>query len=393
VSPVLAKRFYVAAMGVGASFASISVAVPLEITALGGAPALTGALLAGGTLAIAVGAVTAGAVSQRVGGGPRTLALSLVLTAAGSVVLGATGSTAGVAVAAALVGIGIGIFWVSSQLVLGGRSGAPGSESGFVVHFAAYTLGAVAGSSLTGATVAVAEHLGLGTAPAVRVSSLVGVVASVVTLFLWRPCIRRADPGRVSPRALARPARHLAVQLPDLLLVAALGLLLPLCPVVLARSYGLGPLSIGLVMAGVSLAKIAGTFTAGSLTRSRGQRGSLVILLGGGGVLCVLLCLSLAAPLFIIVLLATTLLAAGAWPIVVDSAQARVAPEGRLGLTVLWNVREYGVIAVGTIVAGTLFGLFDSAVPLFGVAGLLIVAAAACAAVVLRRPVWAPAVG
>jgi MFS family permease len=390
VSVVRAKRFYVAALGVGAAFANMSVAVPLQVTALGGAPALTGALLAAGTLAIAVGAVAAGSVSPRIGGGPRTLALALAVCAAGCAVLAATRSIAGVAVAVALVGVGIGIFWVSSQLVLGGRSGAPGSESAFVVHFAAYTLGAVAGSSLTGATVAVAERAGVATLAAVQLSALVGLSATSIALLLWHPCIVRSAPGRLPASTLTAPGRHLAVQLPDLFLVGALGLLLPLAPLVLARSYGLGPLAIGFVMGGVSLAKIAGTFTAGTLTRSGGHRRSIVILLAGGASFCLLLCLALGTSLFVTVLLATTLLVAGAWPIVVDSAQARVPPEGRLGLTVVWNAREFGVIAAGTVLAGWLFGAFDTPVPLFALAAALIGGAAICSAIVLRRPVWRP---
>jgi hypothetical protein len=81
---------------------------------------------------------------------------------------------------------------------------------------------------------------------------------------------------------------------------------------------------------------------------------------------------------------------AGAWPIVVDSAQARVPPEGRLGLTVVWNAREFGVIAAGTVLAGWLFGAFDTPVPLFALAAALIGGAAICSAIVLRRPVWRP---
>jgi MFS family permease len=187
-----------------------------------------------------------------------------------------------------------------------------------------------------------------------------------------------------------RPARHLVLQAPDLLLVAALALLLPLAPVVLAHGYHLGPLVIGLVMSSVSVAKIAGTFTARAFARTGGHRRSIPVLLAGGGGLCLLLCLALDAPLFVAALLATTLLAAGAWPLVVDSAQARVPPESRHGLTVAWNAREYGVIAAGTLLAGWLLGALGRPEPLFALAAVLIAAAAACAAVVLRRPVWTP---
>lgn len=388
---VPSRRFYATAFGVGAAFANMGVAVPLQVAALHGQPTLAGALLAAGTVSIALGALLAGAISPRIGGGPRTLALALAVCGTGGLVFASTTSVTGIAAGAVLVGAGIGLFWVSSQLVLGRRSGTRGSESAFAIHFAAYTLGAVAGSSLTGGIAAVSDAAGLAAVTGIRLSSLAGLVVASLSLVLWWPCAAQAEPVPTHPRVRFAPSRHLGVQLPDLLLVSALAFLLPLAPTVLAHGYHLGPLVIGFVMSGVSGAKIAGTFTARALARSGGARRGIVFLLAGGGVVCVLLCLALDAPSFVAALLLTALLVAGAWPLVVDSAQARVPPESRHDLTVVWNAREYGVIAVATFLAGWLLSTLGRPEPLFALAALLIAAAAACAAVMLRRPVWQPA--
>jgi MFS family permease len=385
------KRFYVAAAGIGVSFANINVAVPLQLSALHDSPALTGGLLAGGTLAVAVGALLAGLTSSVVGGGRRMLAGALAVTALGGVTFAIGDAIASIAVAAILVGVGIGMFWVASQSVLGGRSGDPGSELGFIVHYAAYTCGAVVGATLTGAGVALGEHAGLPTPHAIRLCGLVGAVAAGAVCVQWLPRAGPDDSPAPAVRALIAPARHLAVQLADLFLVGALALMLPLAPLVLAQGYHVGALAIGLVMATVSLAKVGGSFAAGKLTRSGGHRRSIVFLLGLGGTLCIALCGAFDAPVFIVALLAATFAVAGAWPIVVDAAQARVDPQGRLDLTVLWNVREYAVVAAGTALAGSVYGWFGTPIPLFAAAATLLAAGMLSSAVVLRRPVWRPA--
>jgi MFS family permease len=384
-------RFYLAAAGVGTAFASINVSIPLRLAALHRAPALTGGLLAAGTLAIAAGALLAGPASARLGGGRRMLAAALGVASLGEVVFAVGRPVAAIACSALLVGVGIGMFWVASQNILGGRSGDAGSESGFIAHFAAYTFGAVAGSALTGATVGIGERAGLEPAHAIRLSGLVGAFAAAAALVQWLPRAERSAEAAVGPRALATPALHLTVQLADLFLVGALALMLPLTPLVLADGYSLGPFAVGCVMAAVSVAKIAGTFTAGLLTRSGGHRRSIVLLLGLGGMLCLLLCGAFDATVYVATLLAATLAVAGAWPVVVDAAQARVEPERRLGLTVLWNAREYAVVAAGTALAGWCYGWFGTPVPLFAAAAVLVAAGAVCSAVVLRRPVWRPA--
>jgi MFS family permease len=382
---MMGRRFLIAAFAGGMSFATISVAIPLELSALGAHPGLVGAVLAAGTGSVAAGAACAGAAAS-VLGGRRTLALALAISGIGTLVLGATGSTPGVTTAAVLVGLGIGLFWVASHLVLGQRAGNAGSEVGFLTHYAAYTLGAVIGSACTGLIVAGATHSGFAACTGVRLAAMLGTAATICGLVAWLPLAERGTaPAR---RTRLGPATHLAVQVPDLLLVAGWALLLPLAPVVLSEGYGLGPLAIGVVMSALSVAKIGGTFVARALSRRRGPRRTTVVMLAGAAALCLSLCIAGGASVFVAVLLATTVATAGAWPLVVDAAQARVPPERRQGLSVVWNAREYVVVAAATFVAGRVLGAFSSAAPLFVLAAILIAAAALVAAAVTRRPVW-----
>ncbi len=143
-------------------------------------------------------------------------------------------------------------------------------------------------------------------------------------------------------------------------------------------------------MGAVALSKIAGTFAAQAISHLSGQARAIVLLLASGASFCLTLCVALTVSVFVAALLATALAATGAWPLVVDSAQARVEPDRRRGLTVLWNVREYSVIAAATLASGWLFGAFGTPAPLFVIAAVLFAAAAVSSVGVLRRPVWLP---
>ena len=137
-------RFFLSATGMGLAFSNTAVAVPLLVLALRGDAALVGSLLATGTVSVAFGALVGGIASRRVGGA-RALAVALGLASAGSALLALARSVTELGVAAAVGGLGVGVFWVSSQLLLGRRSGKPGSEKGFLFHYASYTFGAVLG--------------------------------------------------------------------------------------------------------------------------------------------------------------------------------------------------------------------------------------------------------
>ncbi len=382
------RRFYLVAACAGFAFANMALGVPLHVVATGAKAAVAGDVLAVGTIAIAFGALVAGAVGPRLGGGSRMLAVALAVTGLGAMTLAAATGLGLLAAGAAVVGTGIGMFWVASQLILSRRSGEPDSGHSFLSHYAVYTLGTVAGSSLTGAFAGGARALGVATVTGIRASSALAVAVVLVALSIWRGSAVAAVGVAVAKPLPTTQSRELAVQVPDLLLVAALALLLPLAPLVLARDFGLSPFSIGLVMAGVAGSKIAGTLTARLIARGSGPRRTILLLLGGGSSFCVLLCAALTLSLFVTALFATALAATGAWPLVVDAAQARVHPAARRSLTVRWNAREYTLIAATTLASGWLLTTLGSAIPLFALAAFLFACSAASAAILLRRPIW-----
>ncbi len=388
----LGRGFYVAAGLSGMAFGVLAVAVPMHVAALHRPASLAGQLLASVTIAVAVGALSAGPLGRAVGSARNVLAASMAVSTVGQVVLLAVSDTTTMLAGTVLVGLGIGLFWVSSQTLLGKASGSKGSERGFALHYAAYTLGVAGGSALAGVSVALLRRAGADEALAVRLSYAVGAAATMAALALWRPERRRAEdlPSQVHPHAAAGA---FAMQLPDLLLVAALALMLPLAPLVLVRQFHLAPLVVGLVFAGVQGGKVAGTLAGRVTCREHGHRVAILVLLATGAVLSLLLSVStdvLGAPVFVLVLVATAFVTTGAWPLIVDSALARTAPDDRPGATVTWNVLEYGVIAVMTAASGWLLASFHRPALLFTLGAGFLAAAAVAAAIVLMRPVYAP---
>jgi hypothetical protein len=113
-------------------------------------------------------------------------------------------------------------------------------------------------------------------------------------------------------------------------------------------------------------------------------------MLGGSAVAVAVLAGTHQAWLYVALTVASTFLAIGVWPVVVDGALARVSPDERHGLAVVWNVREYVAIAAATVLGGYLLDL--SARPTFmliAASGLLAIAAISALAV-LGRPVYVP---
>lgn len=381
------RRFFVVATAGGFAFANMAISVPLHVVATGAKASVAGNVLALGTIAIAFGALLAGRIGTR--GGAWTLGVALAVNGCGALALVAANGVVLLGAGAVIVGAGIGMFWVASQVILSRRAGEPAGARDFLSHYAAYTFGAVAGSSLTGAFASASKALGHGTLDGVRASSILAIAIAVVAIGIWRVCAPYVADLPSAPRdATSRPARQLGVQVPDLLLVSALALVLPLAPVVLARQFGLEPFAIGIVTGCVALSKIVGTFLARFVTRSSGPRRTILILLASGASFCLLLCSALTLPLFVTTLLATALMGTGAWPLVVDAAQARVDPAARRSLTVRWNAREYVLIAAMTAASGWLLTELGSPIPVFVIAAALFAAAAATAGILLRRPLW-----
>jgi MFS family permease len=387
------RGFYPVAALSGLSFGVLAVAVPLHVAAMHRPASLAGQLLASVTVAVALAALGAGVVGRMVGSARNLLVTSIAVTAGGQAVLLAASSTAWMVVGTALVGAGIGLFWVASQTLLGRSSGGDGSERAFAHHYAAYTLGVAGGSAIVGIIAAVLRHSGIGEADAIQLSYGMALAAMLLALVLWRPhrgrdAVPRGLRPRTSPQAVA-------VQLPDLLLVSALAMMLPLTPIVLLRDFHLAPFVVGLTVACVQAGKVGGAFAGRIITRESGHRRAILLLLGAGAVLSLALCAStsaVGAPLFVLALIATSFVATGAWPLIVDSALARIEPDTRPNVTVTWNAFEYGVIATVTALSGWLLASLHSPELLFALGAALLAAATVSAAFVLRLPVYAPEV-
>lgn len=389
--PHLSRSFYAAAVGTGAAYANFAVALPLYALASGRSSSFASGLLALGTICFALGALAASPLSARAGA-RNVLAAGLGTIACGHLVLLFVGAAPGLAAGAVVDGVGMGLFWVGSQTTLGRRSGADGSETGFVAHYALYVAGTVAGSIATGAAATAFRLAGLPHPLSIRLTLGLGLAASLGALTVWLP--RRHAPGlagRPEPLAAGLLLRGFAVQLPDLFLVAGLALVLFLTPVVLAKAFRFTPLEVGLVVAALAGAKIAGSLIAGRLARARGGQAAVTAMLAGASALASLLALAdRVAAVFVVVLLATALLSTGVWPIMVDAAHARVEPEKRGGMAVAWNVREYAVIAAATAAGGFLLDVLGRPTLVFLLGAALLALSALAAALAMRRPVFAP---
>jgi hypothetical protein len=382
----LPRTLYAAAIGTGFVYANVAVGLPLYVLAGGHSPSLAGGLLAAETCAFAIGAVAAGPVMARAGTW-RPIPLGLAIVALGQVGLLAAGADATLAPGAVLIGGGMGLFWVGTQTELGRRSGQEGSERGFVLQYASYVLGGVIGAVTTGATAGALGLAGLSHESSIRLALLLGLAAAAASAA---GCRRFASDAPVRQgRRFTSPLHGLAVQLPALLLVAALGLMVNLAPIVLKTTFKFSAFEVGAVVGGVSAAKIAGSFVAGHIARSTGARRVVFGMLAVAAPLVAVLGTVHAAGLFVAALLATSLLTFGVWPVLVDAAHARMAPDERGDLAVAWNVREYLVIAASTALGGWALSVLERPGVLLGIAAVFVGLSAAASVSVLHRPVRA----
>jgi MFS family permease len=386
VSRSLPRTLYAAATGTGFVYANVAVGLPLYVLAGGHSPSLAGGLLAVETCAIAIGAVAAGPIMARVGTW-RMITLGVVIMAFGEVGLLAAAANATLAPGAVLLGGGMGLFWVGTQTLLGRRSGQRGSERAFVVQYAYYVLGGILGAVATGAAASALGLAGFSHQSSIRLTFILGLAAAAACVAGCRRL--RSDAPVRQGRLFASPLHGLAVQLPDLLLVAALGLIMNLAPIVLRTTFRFSPFEVGVVIGGISAAKIAGSFVAGRIARSTGARRVVFGMLAVAAPLVAVLGAVHAAGLFVLILLTASLLTVGVWPVLVDAAHARVAPDERGSMAVAWNAREYLVIAASTALGGWALSVFERPGVLLTIAAVFVGLSAAASASVLHRPVRA----
>ena len=381
-----ARRALVAsALGAGISYSNLAVALPLLVLAERGSSFLAGTLIGTNTVSFSLGALVALALRRSEGG----VATGLAVVAGGDLLLLLSPGTTLLFVGALVNGIGMGLFWVGVQGSLGRRSGARGSQRAFVGQYALYVAGTAAGGALTGTAIALARTAGLSHPTSIRLSFLIGATGALAALPTVIGWLRRAEATHVV-RAVPPPLRGFALQLPDLLLVAAMGMLLSLTPVVLDHVFGFTPFSIGAVAGAVALAKIGGSFAAGRITLTAGSRRVVGSMLAGSALAAAVLVGTHEVWLYVALTIAASFLGVGVWPIVVDGALARVSPEERHGLTIVWNMREYAAIAATTAFGGYLLDVSGRPTLLLTLAATLLAGAAVSAVAVLSRPVYAP---
>ncbi len=384
-----ARRALVAsALGAGISYSNLAVALPLLVLAERGGAFLAGTLLGANTVAFSLGALLALALRRAEGG----VAAGLAAIAAGDLLLIASPARGALVVGALVHGVGMGLFWVGVQASLGRRSGAAGSQRVFVGQYVVYVTGSAAGAALTGVGIAALRGLGVAHATSIRASFAIGVASALLALPAAVSWLRRTDAAPIV-RLRPPPLSGFALQLPDLLLVAAMGLLLNLVPVVLTHVFRFTPLAVGAVAGAVAAAKIGGSLTADRLAHVAGSKRAVGSMLGCSALAAAVLSGTHQAWLYVVLTVAATFLAIGVWPVVVDGALARVSPEERHGLAVVWNVREYVAIAAATLLGGYLLDLSGRPTVLLVVAAALLATAAVSALAVLGRPVYTPRTG
>ena len=344
------RALVASALGAGISYSNLAVALPLLVLAEHGSASLDGGLLGADTIAFSLGALLAFALRR----GEEGVVAGLAAITAGDLLF-LTTHARGALVAGALVhGAGMGLFWVGVQASLGRRSGQSGSQRAFVLQYVVYIAGSATGAALTGGFIALLRTFGVSHAASIRLSFAVGATAAVLavpTAVAWlRSTTHTAQVRHLRPA----PLRGFALQLPDLLLVAAMGMLLNLAPVVLNRDFRFTPLAVGFVSGAVAAAKIGGSITAGRIAHTAGSKRAVGAMLAGSAVAAAVLAGTHEAYVYVLLTVATAFLAVGVWPIVVDGALARVSPEERHGLSIVWNVREYAAIAATTALGGYL---------------------------------------
>ena len=380
------RALVASALGAGISYSNLAVALPLLVLAEHGSALLAGALLAANTVAFSLGALLALALRR----GESGVVAGLACIAAGDLLLIAAPPRGALVVGALVHGCGMGLFWVGVQASLGRRSGETGSQRAFVLQYVVYIAGSATGAALTGGTIAVLRALGVAHATSIRVSFVIGATAALLAVPSALVWLRRTTEGVPATRLRPPPLRGFALQLPDLLLVAAMGMLLNLAPVVLSDDFHFTPLAIGIVSGAVAAAKIGGSVTAGRVAHTAGSRRTVAAMLAGSAVAAAILAGTHQAYLYVFLTVATAFLAIGVWPIVVDGALARVSPEERYGLSIVWNVREYAAIAATTALGGYLLDVSARPTLLLALAAALLATAAVSALAVLGRPVYAP---
>lgn len=369
-------------------FGNFAVALPLYALDTGHRAGAVSAVVAVATLSIGAGSAGSRLLARFLAPGA-LLAWGMLAACAGDAALLVGRGLPALGLGAAMIGCGLGLYWAGSQALLAPCSGLPGSERAYIRQYVAYTGGTVAGSVLAGVLSHLAAMAGVARAPAAHVAFWVGVAGALVAFGAARAgggAAARAVTGAVAgavagagdPPVLRVPVSQVvSLQAADLLLVAALGLLLSLAPIILETHFRVGPVLISAAYGATALAKVTGSLAAGRLARWRGPRGAILGMLGAGGAVVALLAGAGTVGIYLVLLVTAVFAISGIWPVVVDTTLAQVPPAARAAVALTWSAREYPVVALATLGGGWLLGASGRAGAVYLLAALLLAAALA----------------
>ena len=277
--------------------------------------------------------------------------------------------------ARAVLGIGVGGFWVFGA----------GAAISLVSEQARGTAVAVVSSGIFIATVASLPAASLiGTLTTWRAAFAVAAVFAVIAVAAQLAAVPRLGPGgRVRPKSLLTvvtlPVSRIGLVAGGAIFFANFAAYTYIGPLLHARA-GLGASAITLVLLGFGLAGAAGNFTAGVTVR-----GHLRATLMGSGLLIAVSALLLAmvtgARPLTIALVAVWGLGFGAVPVAAQSWMARAMPANLEGGLALFVSALQGSLAAGSWVGGV---IYDAKGP-GGVLGLAAAVAAAGSLTLLGR--------
>lgn len=382
----LPRRFMVVALCAGVTYGNATVGMPLQVVASGLHVSLAGLSLALLTLGTAAGALLTAPLRNRIGSASATLVPSAVITALGCLILTTPTTTIVLLVGATLVGVGGGMFWVCSQVMLSANPGTVSYGSAFLMHFGVYTAGVLLGSVVTGGFIMALEKVGAWPAVSAEASLGIGAVACIVALAAWwsNRLVIEDTAGNVTTdwRLLTR---GLTRQLSDLFLVATLSIVALLAPLVLLGTFSFSSLMVGVTMGAIALSKILGTIIARHTATAVGSQYTILIFLLVGLLVSPVLAMATVPLVFVSALMLATMAVAGVWPLVVADAHALTQRNLRGGAAVAWNIREYTVIAISGV-AGTWLYSASSRFMMFAAATALLLIATTYAARALYRP-------
>lgn len=262
-SPKLPKRFLGVALLTGFSSSNAVVGLPLLVNSSSSPSSHMGLLLALVPLGTALGAFVAAPVRNGLGSAAATMlvAFTVIITGGGALIF--SSATFSLSIGMILIGLGVGIYWVCTHVLLSSSPQSHGLKSAYASQYALYTAGVLAGALITGILVSGLEALGVAPVLAGHLSLVLGVAASTVSFLAWWPKRQSiADEAGKSLVSCKIITTGLRLQIQDLYIVAALAFVSLLAPLILLDTFSFSPFLVGATMGSIALCKIWGLFSS-----------------------------------------------------------------------------------------------------------------------------------